>query len=76
MWTQFADTGHPGHPWTPAHTADDDQYFVIDTGAMKMSSIGEVVNRFKHWSQLMIRLLIINHDVDSALLLHDQFDNS
>ena len=50
MWTQFADTGHPGHPWTPAHTADDDQYFVIDNGAMKMSSIGEVVNRFKHWS--------------------------
>ena len=50
MWSQFASTGqpHPG-PWIPAHTAQDDQYFVIGAN-MKMMAIPEVA-RFKHWEQ-------------------------
>ena len=50
MWTQFASTGQP-HPgvWVPAHSAQDDEYFVIGAD-MKMMSIPEVA-RFKHWEQ-------------------------
>ena len=47
MWTQFA-TSHAPHPaWSPAHTAGDRDYFVIDK-EMGMETVAEL-ERFRHW---------------------------